>query len=238
MQDFSGLTKALSVERLARYRINATDTDRVVAARYLWNVALSESLHTCLQFAEVTLRNAIHEEMQGKFSDPFWFEDPSIVKQGTIQAIGEVRRKLEREAHQEGCPNPVFTDGDLVADTSFGFWVAFFYAEYMTVSPKALWSGHSLKRVFPYATNADRAPKDLKKVLERVRRLRNRVSHHEPLWNRNNLVQAHAEVHRVIRWMNPEVEALVSSVDRFQAVFTAGESVFFAAVDAAFPDGQ
>lgn len=34
--------------------------DRDLAARYLWNVALAESLLPCLQFVEVTLRNAIH----------------------------------------------------------------------------------------------------------------------------------------------------------------------------------
>jgi hypothetical protein len=57
----------------------------------------------------------------------------------------------------------------LVAKTSFGFWVAFFYAEYSRPGHNKLWSGHSLKRVFPHASSTERIPKEIKKTLERGR---------------------------------------------------------------------
>lgn len=235
VQDFSGLERGLSVERLAGYRLNPADTDREAAARYLWNVAIAESLHTCLHFTEVTLRNAIHQEMSVKFNNPLWFEDPAVVTQPTIDKIQEIRQDIAREARQDQRTVPVITAGDLVAKASFGFWVSFFYGAY-TNPTSQLWSGHSLKRVFPHATNEQRKPRELRKVFERVRRLRNRVSHHEPVWNRPHLVTAHTEIHEVIRWMNPEMEVLASQLDRFQAVYSGSTVAFLASVDTAFPD--
>lgn len=235
MQDYSGLVRGLSAERLAGYRVDPADTNREVAARYLWNVAIAESLHTCLHFAEVTLRNAINQEMSVKFSNPMWFEDPAVVAQTTIVGILKIREDIEKEARQEGRPAPIILAGDLVAKASFGFWVSFFYGAYLNPA-NPLWSGHSLKRVFPHATSEARKPKELRKMLEKIRRLRNRVSHHEPVWNRTRLVTAHAEIHEVIRWMNPEMEVLASQLDRFQAVYGGGAAAFFAAVDVAFPD--
>lgn len=96
MQDFSPLFKTLSKERLTTYRLQVSDPDRVVAARYLWNVALAESLYPLLQFVEVALRNAIHREMSGKFRNPFWFEDPLLVDARTLATAKENRRVLAR----------------------------------------------------------------------------------------------------------------------------------------------
>ena len=245
MQDFSPLHSACSSGRLAPYRISPVDSDKDVASRYLWNIALCESLYPSLQFVEVTLRNAIHEEMSGKFGTRFWFEDPAIVRPYTLGMALKTRTDLEGEAIKRAALNhrgtllppapPCLLDGQMVADANFGFWVSFFYTDYFQGGSR-VWSGNALGRVFPGAPATQLRPKILRALFERIRRFRNRTMHHEPLWNRPGLLMTHSEVIRTIGWLNPEACALAKAMDRFPTVHQAGAIQFHPILDQVFPD--
>jgi len=52
----------LAEERLASYGGDGADAPTQLA-RYLWNMALCESLYSPLQLAEIALRNHLHEAL-------------------------------------------------------------------------------------------------------------------------------------------------------------------------------
>lgn len=81
----------------------------------------------------------------------------------------------------------------------------------------------------------ERDPGHLRRVLERIRRLRNRIMHHEPVWNRPYLMNNRQEACQVIRWIDPSVAALVDKVDRSPEIHAAGVASCFPPVDAIFP---
>ena len=197
-------------------------------------MALGESLYPLLQFVEVALRNAVHREMSTKFKNPFWFEDPLLVDGRTLATARETRRTLAQEALRTGLASSDIPDGQMVAKATFGFWAAFFYAENFRAGSR-LWSGHSLKRVFAHASAAQRDPGYLRKILERTRRLRNRVMHHEPIWNRPNLMRTRQEVYEMVGWIDPGVAELVDRIDRSPTIHAGGVASCMPLVEAIFP---
>lgn len=59
---FDKIQPALAVERLDAYRQDQAEP-RVALARYLWNMALCESLYSPLQMVEIALRNALQRSL-------------------------------------------------------------------------------------------------------------------------------------------------------------------------------
>ena len=82
-----------------------------------------------------------------------------------------------------------------------------------------------VKRVFPFAPKQKQYRKALFDCFERVRHLRNRAFHHEPLWKGLNLNGTnypievlHQEVRQLLSWLSPELDSLLQKVDRFETV--------------------
>ncbi|MFO0437906.1 MAG: hypothetical protein ACK5YD_05205, partial [Phenylobacterium sp.] len=57
--------------------------------------------------------------------------------------------------------------------------------------------------------------------LNALRRLRNRIAHHEPIFHRD-LETDHAEVIEAIRWMSADTADWAMLTSRFPEVFRAG----------------
>lgn len=80
----------------------------------------------------------------------------------------------------------ITADG-IVADTMFGFWTGLFEAKFRDVtSSDTLWPQLE-KRVFPYTEPALRESTVLYKKLDEIREVRNRLSHHEPIWKNKSV---------------------------------------------------
>jgi hypothetical protein len=78
----------------------------------------------------------------------------------------------------------------------------------------------------PSSPRSIRSRKELSPLLNRMRHLRNRVFHHEPVWHWSNLAQQHALALDLIGWFSPELRATIEPGDRFRAVHTAGVAPF------------
>ena len=59
-------------------------------------------------------------------------------------------------------------------------------------------------------------------MLNDFRKLRNRVFHHEPIWNHSDLAATHQEMLNVAGWISPEMKLLLQTIDRFPAVYSQG----------------
>jgi hypothetical protein len=91
------LRDILSTPRFEGYRLSSTDSDLLCLERYVWNVALSETLYPTLQYLEIAMRNSIHSAASTTFKNDFWFDMPSIITdQTTRRIISEAKNKLTK----------------------------------------------------------------------------------------------------------------------------------------------
>ena len=172
------LSATISKERFATYlRIGRGDRRRALQL-YAYNAALGSAFHGPLQALEVTLRNAVHDAMTASHNG-FWFDGP-LIRDAEREAIDKATKSLQRE----GKPR---TPGDVVAALNLGFWVALFKRKY----DATLW-----RTVLHQSFNPTPSRFDLHEQLGRLRTLRNRIVHHEPILQRN----LHAD-HNGILWV-------------------------------------
>lgn len=198
------LHRALSEERLVAYRAPDDKDFEDCVARYLWNLALSSALQAPLHALEVTFRNAIYtgskslvDESKLTFKDVRCWLDatPSLLFQREQESVEDAKYIL----HAAGKP---LTPGRLISKLSFGFWVALSHAPYeqgRTGGP-ALWPTLLIKS-FPYLPVAKRVRSVVYHRMNKIRDIRNRVFHHEPVWDRD-LITVHNEIIESIAWMN------------------------------------
>lgn len=212
--------RAISPERLAPYR-GAANGDLLGAVKlYNWNTAVSATFYGPLQTLEVALRNAMHRELEIKYG-PGWFNEAAPgLDNGARNKIAEVRRKLAREGYLVDPPH-------VVASLSLGFWVSLLgpggvvsalgvgqgarKADY----ERTLWRS-ALYKAFPHAKLSRRAAHA---PVEDIRKLRNRIAHHEPVFARD-LSRDHETLLKVASWIDPVVYAWIVMESRAAEVIS------------------
>lgn len=208
---FALLEPTLSAPRLRAYR-NRGDSDLDVLARYEWNVCLSEALYPSLHALEIAFRNSLSSAIEREYADPYWlWNNPPISDPYDQDEVLRAQDKLQR---QNRAPEPA----RMIAELTFGFWTGFLdrrYEGHQTAT--RLWP-KLLGEVFPAAPVRLRNRGDISRRFETIRRLRNRVSHHEPIWNRPDLLNEHAGILDALGWVNPALAEATHGVDRFNAV--------------------
>ncbi len=70
--------------------------------------------------------------------------------------------------------------------------------------------------------NRIRTRKKLSQRFNRIRNLRNRVFHHEPIWYWQDLAQQHEDILEAIAWIEPAMRDLACAIDRFPGVHQKG----------------
>ncbi len=218
---FPEIRRALSSERFESYDLSGSDSDEKMLARYLWNMALCRSLYPALQGLEIALRNSIHHAISDQANEEWWFTRSN----GTVQGkYGEktVGKAINRASNSSGSP----TADDVIAELSFGFWTSLFNSRY----EQDLWP-YLLKDVFPDAPRKVRNTKFLRSELNRMRNLRNRIFHHEPVWHWSDLEDQHDQALNLIEWICPAWRTTVEIEDRFPTVYDEGLSPFETSVN-------
>lgn len=227
------LERTLSPARLAPYRRGSRD-DAEAICRYIWNMELSQAVYPALQSVEIGLRNSIHAAGAARFGAVDWFRDPAVLRlqrreQGMLDRATD--QIWERQGYSPAAirsgrvaapPRPAVDDH--VAELMFGFWTSLLNAPYQ----QTLWDtrpgGVNLTAAaFPHAGRRDRQRAAVFPLVNRQRHLRNRVSHHEPIWNwRPSLADAHRETLMVLGWVSPALLALTTLMDPFPAIYARG----------------
>jgi hypothetical protein len=219
------LWRVLSAERLEGYGGSAMPRPDVIT-RYLCNMALCEALYPSLQALEVALRNTLFNAGEAVYpfpgapaagQTPCWLDMPGILLGEEPNKVAAAKRRL-RDANKQLEP------GRVVAELTFGFWTALFDVRYE--STKILWPRLFGQKIFADAPKSRRSRKALSPLLNRVRLLRNRAFHHEPIWHWKDLPDQHALTLELIGWMSPPLRRTVEALDRFDAVHSAGLEPF------------
>jgi hypothetical protein len=227
----SSLWRLVSAQRIDSFRRGTASGEEEVLARYLWNIALCEALYPSLHFLEVGLRNVIFEAAAATYpvgtgaggAAGSWLEHPGILHADEARAVRAARQRLSRR----GKPCEA---GGLVAELSFGFWTTLFDVRYE--QDRVLWPRLFGQKIFAHAPRQQRSRKALSPLLNRVRHLRNRAFHHEPIWHWSDLTQQHALVVDLLGWMGPQLRATGSAVDRFPQVHREGVAALRARIEA------
>ena len=205
---FPSLTASISEARFSPYRIGSPPSESEAYAAYAWNIALCESLYPALNCLEISLRNSIHQAASTAFGNRFWFRTELMGREE--RAIQDLDTRFASTVNQ-------LEPGDYIAECSFGFWVGLFRGVY----EQAIWTS-LLPAVFPHTPRRLRSRRGLYDRLDHIRRLRNRVFHHEPIWHWQGLEQQHQLILETIGWISPAMLAMTRLLDRFPSVYTRG----------------
>ena len=234
MLSIGSLRNALSTERLSAYAV-PEDTDEVDSvARYLWNLALCSALQPALHTLEVTVRNhlftvsrrIVDESALSFDSIPCWLDaQPSLLADREREAVEQAKKTI-------GIRRSPMTEGRLVSTLGFGFWVSLCkrpYEQGRTRGPR-LWPELATKR-FPHIPKAKRTRSQIFHALDPLRDLRNRVSHHEAVWDRK-LNRSHQEMLEILAWINRDLATTLKAHSPLPAVFDKGVAGFRAQAEA------
>lgn len=218
-QFLTDLEMATSPARLLPYR-EATSSDREAIVSYLYNLALSEALYSPLCCLEISLRNSLDRALRTRLDSDEWFDRSDLFSPNQRKDILTAKRRalpVHAPAEAELVP------GKVVAELNFGFWTSLLSSTY----EDALWRSDRaqlLKEVFPFIPRRLRQRNTIYARYNRLRELRNRVFHHESIWNRPTLQQDHRDVQDAIGWVNPSMNRALLLVDRFDTVYQDGRS--------------
>jgi len=205
---------ALSAPRIGTYEAATTGTPQLLSALalYAWNAQVSASMLAPLHFCEVSIRNAVSDAIAAAHG-PRWPWDAGFMRSLPNPTNGyNARRDLMSARAGKATP------GKVIPDLKFVFWQTIFTKRF----DARLWA-HHLRTVLP---NSDTS-KTVEQVralvyseLEQLRKLRNRIAHHEPIFKRN-LADDFQKVHDLIAircpitaaWMvqNQQAQALIAT---------------------------
>jgi hypothetical protein len=194
----NALERFLTRERLTYY-LEQGNGDLGEAIRlYELNMRLSAVFYGPVQGLEVLVRNAMNEQLIQRFGAD-WHELNSIrlaaPQHGDVlKAIGDVDGDV--------------TNGAVVAELSLGFWAALLN----TSNDNEVWR-KALYLAFP------NRPKGIERsvvhnALNSIRRLRNRIAHHEKILHRD-LEADHATILEIAGWICPETRDWIAQLSTF-----------------------
>ena len=199
----NSLEASITRKRLAKY-LAATGDDLDKALQlYEENTRLSEAFYSPLQAVEVCLRNKLNVQLSGRFGSDWFQNGQPGFHPDSEQMIVDALRDLQHK------PLPTDPD-DVVAELKFAFWVGLIGPKY----DSTLWR-QCLHRAFLV-----RKPRSvIHGRFNALRRFRNRIMHHEPIFHRP-LLQLHNELIDSIRWMCSDTSSWAAFHSRFDEVST------------------
>jgi hypothetical protein len=205
----------MSVARLSRY-MRATGGDQAKALQlYEDNIAVSEALFGFLHSLEVAVRNSLHYELSTALRGTDWLRDGLPLPWRTIPHLRFTvpMNSMINDARQTAGPGAPI--GKVIAELPFGFWPSILSGQF-----HPLWSA-CLHRAFPHAHVPRR---DVHWRLEVIRRLRNRIAHHEPILTSSNEVYTGfaaqptitlAQLLQCVEWISPATAQWMTSCTRY-----------------------
>jgi hypothetical protein len=190
----------ISAPRFATYlRARQNDRERALAL-YHWNLMLSAAFVVPLQVCEVAVRNGVVEAIE-KLHGPNW-----PWSNGFLRSLPKPRKatNYSPEINLRTVASQQPTAGKVVAELNFAFWATIF-----TVGQDArLWMPH-FRAVFPGAPltlGISAARAKAYDDLQAIRRLRNRIAHHEPVFARD-IAAEYNRLHGMVSWRSPVAAA-------------------------------
>jgi hypothetical protein len=212
----TGLRGLIGNARFATYLSAYQGREDLALRLYSWNAALSSALWGPLGVVEVGVRNAIHAKLVDRASRSDWWHDQRLWDQLLDRQRDEVTGAINTITRRVAEP----TADDVVAASNFGLWVGLLSAgiprDPIHSYEIVLWQPR-LRLAFPHYAGGR---KQLHGELDAVRKLRNRVAHHEPIF-RSNLAFAIDSIAKVAGYISPDAETYIRASERVTGIIAA-----------------
>jgi len=225
---YAALERVFSAPRLQAYGAPSDRDEGDRVARYIWNLALANAMQPALHSLEVAFRNELVRAANRitatrKFKTAqiqSWLDaSPSMLMDHERQKVLDAKERLGNDPR-------TWTEGHLVAKLDFGFWVALCrdsYADTRGGGPR-LWP-RALDHAFQKRPPSVTTRAEVYHRFDRIRKFRNRVAHHEPIWDRDYLGQ-HEYVLESLAWMSPKLADALRMMSPGPEVFKAGAGAY------------
>lgn len=190
---YSAIESSLSAPRLSRY-LPAANGDKHFAFRlYVWNARICEDFYLPTQITEVAIRNAVHKALMRRYGVD-WDQRGDFLctlPKRLTEALSDAR---DSERNQQGTR---LTINHLVSSLSFGFWVHLTTQDYGHL----IWK-QGVRAEFP---NFPKKGKlfELHAALDRFRMFRNRVAHHNAVFDKSPTAELR-RMQEIVGWICPE----------------------------------
>ena len=185
------IEKALTSERLARY-LRAAKGDRKQALRlYLYNARLAKACLFPLGSAEVVLRNAVSSGLSDRFG-PEWFRldtSDTGIPASSAASLAITIERLEADKRWLAYGD---RQGQVIASLPFEFWCGL-----LRSCTERLWQT-CLRDSFPNV-RPDQGRQTVASLASKLSRFRNRVVHHEPIFEGWDLQAVQSDAVELIR---------------------------------------
>jgi hypothetical protein len=167
-------------------------------SRYIHNVKVSASLFQVIGGFEVALRNSIHLVLSQAFGSDAWYTALAW-KKYEFEALSTAKNQIRSRKKQ-------IVPGRIVAELTFGFWCGLASRPYESL----LWIPH-LHKAFPHKRLGR---KDAFDRLDKIRRLRNRIAHHECIVHLD-LQAEYTNVIEAVGWICPTTRKWIEDFASF-----------------------
>jgi hypothetical protein len=187
---------ALSQPRISRYLVACASDQARALALYRWNAQASAAFMVPMHICEITLRNAIVGAIQDVYGVQ-WYVPGSAFERSLPKP--NAGYSPARDLHRSRKNQP--SAGKVIPELKFMFWVSMLTARH----DARLWRPYLAKHfpALPVGLSASAGRLLLHSRLDDIRKLRNRLAHHEPVFDRI-LVDEYEKIADVVRWVSPE----------------------------------
>lgn len=211
---YQAIEQTLSVSRLSTYK-NAVQTAigqdclKTSISLYEWNADLSAHFLVAIHIYEVTLRNAISEAISLRYgtdwptnvafqnSLPAWQKSELLGLDEVVnyQSIGKVLPELR----------PYWFENMLRQANDQRIWVPY------------------IQQVFPFANSG--SPQQIRDSLKtgcfKIRKLRNRIAHHEPIFQHATLLQVYPLITEAVQWRCQDTKNWLDTIERISPLLNS-----------------
>lgn len=239
---YDSLCLVFSEARLATYLI-ATNQDKVEALKlYTLNMRLSESLYSFLCIFEITLRNRISTVLVKEFGEN-WFEEKEGMwlngkapttwqnkRSRLLQQIDKAKEEINKQNRKikDSKYHKIITSDTLTPELNFGFWTEIIGSDY----DRIIWHinrNFYTKVVFanaPDKYNFTRNMKRIRKVLNDLRQRRNRIFHHEPIFDTkkrsfDELLTIYKDAKELLGWLSQDALSFFEQNNQFETLVSS-----------------
>lgn len=160
---------------------------------------------------EISLRNSLHSQLTKLTNQEDWWNAELLLHRDTKKMMQDA---ISSAIKKQSAKGQEIEPGHVVAELSFGFWIGMLASRYH----HRLWE-KLLVHAFPHYIGLRRT---LHEDLERLRKLRNRIAHHEPIFDRNLAID-HEKICGLIDHIEPEARVWVLKHSRIPKILCMKE---------------
>lgn len=231
---YKKFVRLYSYPRVSKYYKAANGNKNKAMMLYYANIKIAQALHPLLGAFEVILRNRLHYAIARHFSDGSWIisqqagfmSAPSLThinkKTGKKVVNSYLLKEVQKAGRKLSDKGVAVTAGRVIAEQNLGFWNSLYEKHHYILLAgvpgtifKHLPSGYGRK--------------EINEAISKVRELRNRINHNEPICFVNKkcdfsyVREMYGLIMDFLSWMDKEIPASLCEVDKVISVIDKEE---------------